>query len=427
MPDLTTRITKKALLLAKKEITLGLDPVPDSTNDAMVVEEPAFEIDPTILERNFVADDLSPFADIIGRKQATITFTTEMKGNGLQQSGLIADAPKISRLMEACGYFVNAVQATIADQVTVPVNDFDNPVGEEVITWVAAGTVTATKPVQYTMEVTTGGISGTAMMDFYSNDLVVDDTTDDVSQVITSGTPLNIGTGGATIAPTFTGSLTVNTKYYVVVFPDGIRLTPISSGQETYTIYLYLDGVRHIMTAARGNFTITAEAGNIAKVDFTFQGNYVAPTDESTPATPVFETQLPEQVELANLTWGQQRDLVSAQWTFEQGNTLTPRPDVNANEGIKGVRITARDPVGSMNPEATTEADHPFWAEIEAGKLQFFVAKVGQAVGNNCFMWMPKAQISAMPYGDRDGIRTYEVAMKCTRHLGDDEVEFYFS
>lgn len=426
MVDLTTRITKKALVLVKTEVTLGVDPVPTAALDAMLMEEPDFQIDPTILERNFVADDLSPFPDLIGRKQGTMTFTSEIKGNGLQQSGSLGDAPKITRLIEACGYSLTGATA-ITDTVTNVVADFSNPASEPVITWVAAGTVTLTKPVKYTMEVVTPGASGVAEMQFTSNDLVEDDTSDDVDQVITSASaPINVGTSSVTLQPTWTGNLAAGTKYHITIFPPGIRCTPVSTGQATVTIYMYLDGILHTMTAGRGNMVITAEAGNIAKVAFTFQGNYVAPVDAASPASPVFETTLPEQVELSNLTWGDQRDLVSAQWTFDQANTLTPRPDVNANEGIKGVRITARDPVGGMNPEATIEADHPFWAEIEAGKTQYMFAKVGQTVGNAMAVFMPAAQLSALPYGDRDGLRTYDIAFKCTRHLGDDEVEFYF-
>lgn len=424
MADLTTRLTKKVVVLGKKETTFGVDPTPSASTDAIEVSEPAFTIDPQILERNNVADDLSPFAHIVGRKQATMTFTAELKGNGLHTTGLTANAPMIARLIECCGYSLSAMSTTSA-QVGDPVKDFDNAVTSPVITWAKTGTVTLLKPVKYTITVTTGGPSGTAEFTIVSNDLDVDDTSMDPPVVITSGTPFALGGSGANLTATWTGNLTEDDVFHVVVMPVGIKALPISSNQPSMTLYMYLDGVLHKMTGSRGNFTITAEAGNYGKVEFTFQGIFNSAVDAAAP-TPTYDTTLPEQIELSNLTWGGQRDLVSAQWTFEQGNTLTPRPDVNAPEGVKGVRITSRSPQGGMNPEATIEADHPFWDEIERGKCQFFFVKVGQTAGQGIAASMPKAQTSAMPYGDRDGIRTYDISFTCTRNTGDDEVVWYF-
>lgn len=422
MADLQVRLTKKAVVLAKKEVTFGVDPTPSASTDAIEISEPAFTIDPQILERNNVADDLSPFANIIGRKQATMTFTAEMKGNGIQGSGNVADAPVLAKLLEGCGYVLTG---HAAGRTGTPVADFDNPAASPKPTWAVGGTITLTKPVKYTIEVTTGGISGTAEVFVTSNDLVEDDTSGDVDQVVTSGSPFDLGNSGATATPTWTGSLTVGQIWHVVVYPAGIRAKPTSSNQSSITLYMYLDGVLHKMTGSRGNFTITAEAGNYARVEFTFQGIFNDAIDAVAP-TPTYDTTLPEQIEFSNLTWGSQRDLVSQQWTFEQGNTLTPRPDVNSSEGIKGTRITARDPQGGMNPEATIEADHPFWDEISRGKTQFFFVKVGQTIEQTIAVQIPRAQLTAMPYGDRDGLRTYDISFRCTRVTGDDEVEFHF-
>ena len=57
-----------------------------------------------MLERDFTRNDLSPLPFIIGRKIASVEFETELRGNGLQNSGLTANAPVIARLFQACGY-----------------------------------------------------------------------------------------------------------------------------------------------------------------------------------------------------------------------------------------------------------------------------------------------------------------------------------
>ena len=70
-------LSKRALLLAKIETTPGTDALPVPALDAILVADPEFSIDPNILERDFVSSDLSPFEHIIGRKLASITFTTD--------------------------------------------------------------------------------------------------------------------------------------------------------------------------------------------------------------------------------------------------------------------------------------------------------------------------------------------------------------
>lgn len=426
MVDLTTRLTKKAVLLFKKQTAVGTEIATSAATDALEISEPEYAIDPTILERNNVADDLSPFAHVIGRKQATISFTTEFKGNGKAQSGVLTDAPMLARLMEVAGYALSATN-TLATRVTDAVADFDNSASAPAVTFTKGGAPTLTKPIMYTMTVSTGGASGVAQVTVRGNDEVLDETlTDPAVTVTTAVTAVPLGASGATIMLTWTGTLIINTRYRFVVWPVGILAKPISESQPVGTARLYLDGLLHKMTDARADFSITAEAGNYGSLQFELQGNFSPAADTATPGGVVYDTTLPPQVEFSNLTWGSQRDLVAAQWTFEQQNTLTPRPDVNADEGVKGVRITARAPQGGFTPEATLEADHPFWDEIERGKCQTFFSKVGQTVGNQCAVFMPKAQLSALPYGDRDGIRTYDASFRCTRNVGNDEVLFWF-
>ena len=97
-------LTRKALLLAKIESTPGQDANPTSLLDAVQVQNPVFAIDPNVLERNIVTPDLSPQEHVIGRKLVNMTFEVEAKSNGTAQSGLLADEPKLARLMRGCGY-----------------------------------------------------------------------------------------------------------------------------------------------------------------------------------------------------------------------------------------------------------------------------------------------------------------------------------
>ena len=59
-------LTKRATFLIGLETTLGVNPGL-SAADAIEVEAPEYTNTPTVLQRNYAANDLSPFADIIGK------------------------------------------------------------------------------------------------------------------------------------------------------------------------------------------------------------------------------------------------------------------------------------------------------------------------------------------------------------------------
>lgn len=100
---MTVLLTRKAVLQAAMESVYNT-PASVGTYDGQLVSNPAFTVTPNVLERTFVHADLSPQPILIGRKLAKMTFETELRGNGLQQSGMVAQAPILTRLLNACGY-----------------------------------------------------------------------------------------------------------------------------------------------------------------------------------------------------------------------------------------------------------------------------------------------------------------------------------
>ncbi len=104
-------LTRKAVVRGAIEADYG---VAESLagSDGILVSNPLFSIDPTVLERDIVTEDLSPQAIIIGRKLAKMTFTTEFRGNSIQNSGLAADAPKLARLFRACGFSLTEMRGS---------------------------------------------------------------------------------------------------------------------------------------------------------------------------------------------------------------------------------------------------------------------------------------------------------------------------
>jgi hypothetical protein len=211
-----------------------------------------------------------------------------------------------------------------------------------------------------------------------------------------------------------------------MVLPVGTIMKPRSTGHETLTLYMYRDGLLFKLLAAMGTFSIEAKAGEIAKITFNFSGQWVAPVDAALPTTAVYPDLNPPQVELANLTWGSNVNLTTEQFTIDGQVSVVQRPDVNSAQGYAGARIADRAPEGGFNPEATLEADEPFWATFVAARAKFFTARVGTAIGNQCAIMGPRTQTSEIGFGDRDGIMTYEKSIKFRRWNGDDELMFHF-
>ncbi|QSY98653.1 hypothetical protein J2J97_31785 (plasmid) [Rhizobium bangladeshense] len=416
-------LTRKAVILAGVQSGVGVPATLSGSTDAIQATEPDYSIDPSLLERKFTSADLSPFPHLIGRKLASIKFTNEIRGNGIQSSGLLADAPKLTRLLRGCGYVASAMSGDDGDSVAPVIADSKNPANTPAITWVAGGDLGAgiTKPVLYTI---TKGATSTIVIT--NNDNEVDSGAGSAT-AIASGTPLTLSTAsGITLTPTFTGSIPTGAVFYVLVLPKGIKLKPTSSGQELLTIEAYFDGLKHKITDAMGSFTISAEAGGYATIEFTFTGSFHDVVDAALPSNPVYETQIPQQVELGNVTWGGTDGVVVQAFTYDQQNTITPRPDINAKDGYKGSRITDRQPSGKINPEAALEADIPFWSDFADARPKHFVMQVGTTVGNQVCFHGPVVQTSQLAYGDRDGIRTLECDILFKRNQGDDEFNLYF-
>ncbi|CAA2141478.1 phage tail tube protein [Hyphomicrobium sp. ghe19] len=104
---MAVKLTRRAVVQAKVESVYGVAETL-TIDDGILVSEPEFKIDPTVLERDIELPDLSPEAVVLGRRLASMTFKTELRSNG-KTTFTEADAPIISRLFRACGYALTEV------------------------------------------------------------------------------------------------------------------------------------------------------------------------------------------------------------------------------------------------------------------------------------------------------------------------------
>ena len=406
---MTVLLTRKAVLQTAMETTYNVA-ASVGNSDGQLVSNPAFTVQPNVLERTFVHADLSPQPILIGRKLAKMTFETELRGNGRQQSGMIADAPILVRMFRACGY---ALSGNAASAVLGP---YASGIQLLPVTWASSAmSATNTDAVQYVLTVDTPGVSGTAKI------TITSDTVGEASAsaAVTSGTPITLGTLGATVTPTWTGSLAVGMKWVVWLMPSGLALMPVSDSFESITLVMHKDGVKHVMAGSFGTFEITASAGAYATVKWTFTGTYAQPVDDANP-TPVFETELPSQVQLARLNMNLFHAIVE-KFTFNQMNDIQIRPDVSSSDGYIGTRIVSRKPEGGINPEADNVANNDFWGQMASSMQMPFEMRCGTAIGNTVWFFAPNCQYSGLTYADRNGILVYDAGLRFGRSLGNDE------
>src|SRR3990170_7359311 len=97
----------RAVILAEKEISYGVDPTPLPATNAILCEEPEIELLGKKTERNNTKSYFGTLAPVNIGEGLRISFPPEIKG-----SGTAGTAPEIGPLLEACGMTHTNVPAT---------------------------------------------------------------------------------------------------------------------------------------------------------------------------------------------------------------------------------------------------------------------------------------------------------------------------
>ncbi|MCX7844359.1 MAG: phage tail tube protein [Candidatus Bipolaricaulota bacterium] len=196
---------------------------------------------------------------------------------------------------------------------------------------------------------------------------------------------------------------------------------PISTGFPSVTLYVYFDGLLWKVVGCRGNVSLNFSAGEFATLEFTFRGRYLPPVDQAFPSSWVDVDVAPIVCVGGSVTWNNQPLHVEA-ITLDLGNDLQLYPSVSADHGVYEAAIVNRDPSGTLNPEMTLVATKDWHTLMLTPTLQELkvVLTDGQS---DVTLTVPRAQITEIGHGDRNGIRTWDITFKPIRVAGDDEVQ----
>lgn len=188
---------------------------------------------------------------------------------------------------------------------------------------------------------------------------------------------------------------------------------------KTCTIEAYHDGMKRAIVGCRGNMKIVIGAGMVAYYEFTMRGTYAQPTDVALPTT-TYLAGIPPATFSATLTLHGYASAVVDKFEVDCGNELSNRPSVNAATGHAGFLITKRNPVGSTDPEAVLIATKDFEDAMVDNTLASSSIVVTGGAGQITTITLPKTQIIQHAYGDRGGIRTFDLGLAFRMNSGDD-------
>ena len=373
--------TRNALLLAKAEVTEGTDPTPTAGSNAMQVENVQWSEAPNVVQSNEVSASLDLSAPLVAGVRSQVSFDVWVKSRSAGET-----VPDWGVLLKMCGMTETATGTAV-------------PSSPEAL---ASGAATTT---------CTLGSSATGTADLYNGMPINFTSTVTGLSAIADYTAAKL----ATLVDTLGGTLTTTTNYQIL---KNVVYRFASSSLTSGTLWFYMDGMKFMMTGARGTFQVSFVAGEGIKFRFTFMGIWVQATDTAV-ASPTFN-------DLVKLVWrGTSSGYSRSRWnrllaqcktlTFDAGNTVMNPDNPEATEGYDAAQITLRTARFTMDPYKTLLATRNMFDDMRQNTTRILHARAYTGSAGGGFMvTAANAQVDQDTLGDRDGFATEQVGGRCT-------------
>lgn len=200
---------------------------------------------------------------------------------------------------------------------------------------------------------------------------------------------------------------------------ENVKYQPISSNEESGSLYFNMDGTLHKLLGARGNVEPALGPGAIPYWAFEIWGLRVPVTSDALPTVDYSAYQPPIPVNDANTPTftlhGFAANLINFSWNA--GMKLTYRNVV----GDESVQIVDRSPSGQVTIEEPALGTKDFHAIAENHTKGALAFEHGQAAGAIVAVDMPAVQLLKPRYVDSDGIVGLQMDMNILPVSGDDE------
>jgi len=235
------------------------------------------------------------------------------------------------------------------------------------------------------------------------------------------------GSGAAGTAPAYGPVLKACGLSETVVATTSVTYAPVSTSFSSVTIYFYQDGIRHIVTGARGTFTLNGQVGAIPTIAFTMTGIYNAPTDTAL-ATPTYANQAtPLIFKNGNTTSFSAFSYSGALQSIDLnvGNEIVYRELIG---GTKEVLITDRKPAGTMSIEAVLLATKNYFTVSTGSTTGSISFQHGTTAGNIATLTMAQSDLADASYADLNGIAMLNLPYVATpTAAGNDELSLAYT
>ena len=206
-----------------------------------------------------------------------------------------------------------------------------------------------------------------------------------------------------------------------VTVGTSVVYAPITNNQEAVSIDIFIDGIRHRMTNAKGTVSFELKAKTIPTLKFKFTGFYNPVTDQSMPSGVDYSAFTdPVAVNSDNTPAWELHGYTGAldSVSFDLANQVIHRAMV----GAESVLITDRKPTGNVLFEMNPIADKDWFAAVIAGDLGELTITHGTTAGKIIEISCPKTQLSDPSYSDQDGIQMIGLKTIYKPNIGNDEL-----
>ncbi len=195
-----------------------------------------------------------------------------------------------------------------------------------------------------------------------------------------------------------------------------------SSSFESFSVYVYLNGVRTKILGARALPSFVFPLGGPARLIGEVRGLWGAPADAAN-VDPTGEPSLQYPVLLSSaLQIGTGNYAAKhGEIRLDIGRRAAARPDGTAAAGYGGMSLLPdRAPVLTIEAEATTEAAFGWWTNQLAGTQMDCSFQVGSTQYNRVKVVIPAMQFERLEQFERDGVLMYRASCLLVAPAGGD-------
>jgi hypothetical protein len=380
------RYSRKRLILAKTEVTYGVDPTPTPATDSILVSEIRAAFEPNNVDRNLIRPYFGSSEQLVGTRSVTLGYNTELVGRGPA-----GGAPAWAHLLRACGMSGAAGTPATITASTISAAASDNSFNDSGNGFVAAGFAVG-------MGVTVSGFTGNTA----NNGTFV--VTAVAAGKITIG-----GTDGDVIVDDAAGESVTITE------TERYDFLPVTDSIESVTHYYYRDGTLRKALGCRGTAVLRLNAGEMPVLAFDFRGKDGGLTAVAVPGDSDFSAfmtpEIPTDANTLDLVLGGTISTTGA--VAITGGTAVPSLGLEVNLGNtnplvpligdESVDVTDRAVTATLRVDLTAAQEVTRQLAVLGATLSSVGIIHGTVGGRRVALWLPAAQFTNPQEEDFNG------------------------